>query len=328
MAEEIIFIAPSNGYGGAEMFFTELYEDLNLDTIKFVKLDCRFSSLLTSLKTLWTFRRLPILYNHSVLGICIWPIIILKLFNTKVYLLPHVVASSALTKPKLWALRFFLQWLVLKLADKIIAISQGNFEEIQRRLPNNKTYIIRNYVSFKSKNNHKHDKLDYKSVAIIGRVQEKHKMQIALIKNLAGFLVKNEFRVHIFGDGPDIDELKRHAAQAAGLKIKFHSWRDKSEIYEHNFGIVISNSRWEGLPLSLIEAISHHRIVIARDVPGNIELTQKNYRFSSYDQLSSILRNLNPEMYFKDNQFFFDDLVQSLDKSDALSKYRSLLFDD
>ncbi len=72
----------------------------------------------------------------------------------------------------------------------------------------------------------------------------------------------------------------------------FHGWLDTNCIYKNNFSFVLNLSRWEGLPLSLLEAIYHDRIVIASNINGNRELLYNDYLFSSQDELINILRTM------------------------------------
>lgn len=77
--------------------------------------------------------------------------------------------------------------------------------------------------------------------------------------------------IHLFGDGPERDELARRAA-TAGVPVAFHGTvLDREVIYAHVDVLVVS-SRTEGLSMAILEAMARAVPVIATDVGGNREL--------------------------------------------------------
>lgn len=84
-------------------------------------------------------------------------------------------------------------------------------------------------------------------------------------------LRSEDWQVHIIGDGPYLDELKRLAANCA-LDITFWGWLDQAderfkELYETG-SIFIFPSESENFPTVLLEAMSAGMAIITSDVGG------------------------------------------------------------
>lgn len=84
--------------------------------------------------------------------------------------------------------------------------------------------------------------------------------------------VKNDFEIHLVGDGPLASELKQYADT---LKIRdriyWHAWCDKEELKQHyqNADCILNPSLYEGMPNVLLEAMACGLPVIASNVAGN-----------------------------------------------------------
>lgn len=78
------------------------------------------------------------------------------------------------------------------------------------------------------------------------------------------------------GDGPDKQPLEDQAKADQLNNITFTGFSDKPEEYLRNAQVYLSTSRWEGLPLALIEAASLSIPIIATNVTGNNEVVEHN----------------------------------------------------
>jgi glycosyltransferase involved in cell wall biosynthesis len=90
--------------------------------------------------------------------------------------------------------------------------------------------------------------------------------------------VGRRVEVHLFGDGPERDDLAQRASAAAlaGVPVVFHGTvLDRESIYAHVDVLVVS-SRTEGLSMAMLEAMARAVPVIATDVGGNRELVHDN----------------------------------------------------
>jgi glycosyltransferase involved in cell wall biosynthesis len=124
-----------------------------------------------------------------------------------------------------------------------------------------------------------------KVVALIGRVQFWQKRQDLAVQALvlARQSVPN-LKLLIVGDGPDLSALKT-LVRASGLEdaVAFAGWTDGlSAVYCAMDALVIP-SRYEGLPLVMLQAMYFRRPVIASEVDGMADLLPPHWLFPSGD---------------------------------------------
>jgi glycosyltransferase involved in cell wall biosynthesis len=287
-------VSVNKGFGGAEKQFDQLEKDLREAGVigsdwQYQRHDLSATSLLATLRALWRQRGGRVIYNMSVLGIGVLPLLWLRLLGNRILLVPHVVVAPAVSRPKLWPLRAMLQVLSVRLAYRIVAISEGNLEVLQRFVPPARLILVRNYVACENDMPFRPRPLN-REIAVIGRLQDRHKQQLTFLRQHGDFLQSHGLVVHLFGSGPDEGAIRDHVA-SAGLSnhVVLHGWCDESAIYAHPFSFVLNLSRWEGLPLSVLEALYHDRIVLLSDVDGNRELAHSDFLFGSDEALQALL---------------------------------------
>lgn len=133
----------------------------------------------------------------------------------------------------------------LKFSKKSICISNGiNIQEIEKYIPN----------SIKSKDSNK------LVIATIGRICAQKNPR--LFNSIAEYYKDVQF-IWI-GDG----ELRK---ELCSTNIKITGWQSKEKLIKiiNNADIFILTSLWEGLPISLLEAMSLKKICIVSNVIGN-----------------------------------------------------------
>jgi len=111
----------------------------------------------------------------------------------------------------------------------------------------------------------------------VGRLSYLHKGFDILIKAFSIFSKKDkEWKLDIVGEGPDEAFLRQlindnHMQE----RIIIHPFLNDIQKYYSSASIYILSSRWEGLPLVLFEAMSHHLPVIASKIPVTSEILSK-----------------------------------------------------
>ena len=103
----------------------------------------------------------------------------------------------------------------------------------------------------------------------VGRFSPKHKGFDLLIQAFALFAQKNQnWQLDIVGDGPEKEQLE-HLIVENGLdeRIKLHPFTNDIQSYYSSACVYVLSSRWEGMPLVLVEAMSHGLPVIASNLP-------------------------------------------------------------
>lgn len=132
-------------------------------------------------------------------------------------------------------------------------------------------------------------------VALIGRVQFWQKRQDLAIEGLA--LARRQIpnlKLLMVGDGPDLAGLKERV-RAEGLQdaVVFAGWTDGlAPVYSAIDALVIP-SRYEGVPLVLLQAMYYRLPVIASAVDGMLDILPPHWLFPSGDAAAFAARLVN-----------------------------------
>lgn len=115
-------------------------------------------------------------------------------------------------------------------------------------------------------------------VGIIGRIEFRQKQQHLLVQAIAADpALKESCHLVFAGDGPDRsalqDLIRQH--QLSGTVLP---WCDPVKLYQAIDALVIP-SRYEGLPLVMLEALASGTAVLASDRDGMKDLLPKEWRF-------------------------------------------------
>ena len=74
--------------------------------------------------------------------------------------------------------------------------------------------------------------------------------------------------LHIFGDGPERARLEQCASSSAPhAAVTFHGFTDRRRVFEE-IDLLVLPSKWEGMPMVLVEAMAAGVPVVGADVPG------------------------------------------------------------
>lgn len=109
-------------------------------------------------------------------------------------------------------------------------------------------------------------------LACVGRLDPRAKGQDVIFRVLAMEKWRNRpVRLNLYGHGPCEDSLKRLAAMFGLANVRFHGRVDDIRtLWSRNHALVLP-SRYEGLPLVIVEAMLCARPVVTTDVAGNAE---------------------------------------------------------
>jgi glycosyltransferase involved in cell wall biosynthesis len=152
------------------------------------------------------------------------------------------------------------------------------------------------------------------------------KLLLEAWQDMAGIPLK------IVGDGPSRAELEAFAKQAGLNQVEFCGSRSQQEVFElmQEARMLIVPSIWyEGLPLTVIEAFSHHLPVIVSKLGAMAELVQhgRNGLHFQVNDVADLVRSVRwawehpDDMAHIANQAYQD----FLEKYSAPSNYRALM---
>jgi glycosyltransferase involved in cell wall biosynthesis len=112
-------------------------------------------------------------------------------------------------------------------------------------------------------------------LACVGRLYPPAKGQDILFEALTRPVwAARRWRLHLYGEGPMRNGLER-LAQRLGLaeRVVFAGHRAVEEIWASNH-VLVMPSRYEGLPMAMVEAMLCGRPVVATDVAGHSEIVE------------------------------------------------------
>ena len=198
------------------------------------------------------------------------------------------------------ALRELVNRIYYRLPDEYITISKRMEDYLRRRRLGQPVTVVQNGIDLTAYHSADRDTaratLGFRDgdwvVGLIGRVQFWQKRQDLAVKALA--LARREIaplRLLVVGDGPDLAALKG-LARAEGVEdaVVFAGWtNDLSSIYSAIDALVIP-SRYEGVPLVMLEGMYFRRPVIAAAVDGMADTLPPQWLFPSGDAVALAAR--------------------------------------
>ncbi|WPC17396.1 glycosyltransferase family 4 protein [Pediococcus inopinatus] len=147
----------------------------------------------------------------------------------------------------------------------------------------NKIVTVYNSINTKIANQKNVDLIKAKQngkylVGIIGRITRQKGINIFL-RALAEFSKKNKNVLGVIvGDGEDLESMKKLASKLGiDEKVMFLGYQHNVLDIMRQLDLIVSASRWEGLPLTPIEAFSQRKTIIATDIIGNNEIVKDQF---------------------------------------------------
>ncbi len=213
---------------------------------------------------------------------------------------PH---SLALMGAKLGALRDLLNKPLFHLPDAYITISQSMEQLLRQRGATQPVHIVENGIDLTRFDNRPdaqqaRQQFDLPAntpiLGLIGRVEFKQKQQNFFLRALANAPELAQCHVVIGGSGPD-DAALDSLIESLHLDSRVHRipWIDGPEQLYPAFDCLVLPSRFEGVPLVMIEALACGVPVIGSDRDGMRDFLPEPWRFPVGSQPGLIQAWLN-----------------------------------
>jgi glycosyltransferase involved in cell wall biosynthesis len=167
---------------------------------------------------------------------------------------------------------------LLKNADCVITLSQSWYEYFSKNFKTKKLIILPNIIDYPSKQlkTHKTDSLTLLFFGLICEAKGIFDLLNVIGNNKEDY--RNKLRLLIGGNG-ETQRLKSLISQnQTGEIVEFLGWVDneKKSAAFNNSDVFVLPSYAEGLPISILEAMSYGKAVIATDVGGVSEVVREN----------------------------------------------------
>lgn len=201
-----------------------------------------------------------------------------------------------------------------QLPHEIMTISEFNKEELINNfaVDNYRIKVVKNFIDAPSYPVQKGSEEENNILLIIGRIDLNQKRQDLFLD----FFVKSElsdfFEVHIIGDGSDeVSQTVRNKYNGMH-NVYFCGWLSSNDVVQRlaQCRCVIIPSKFEGVPLVMIEAIKLGKIVIASNVDGMKEYLPPQWLFD-VNEMSDSLRIIS---YLNEKPKVFEDLLPVVQK--------------
>ena len=174
----------------------------------------------------------------------------------------------------------FLEKFAALFCDYVVFVNQADYDfAIQTQIvPESKAKTIYNGVLLPDVRKDWKN-VDWNNQIMIGSIARfsAQKNSINTVKaSIKAVQKDNRLNFTFIGDGELLDECKK-LVHDAGMhyKISFPGWKNKIFWELLRFDIFLLYSKWEGLPISILEAMSVGLPVIASNIKGNDELVTK-----------------------------------------------------
>lgn len=168
-----------------------------------------------------------------------------------------------------------------------------------------------------------------KKFLAVGRFSPKHKGFDLLIQAYALFAQKNQdWQLDIVGDGPEEAQLAQMISENnLEKRVKLHPFTNEIQKYYSTASIYVLSSRWEGMPLVLVEAMSHGLPIIASDIPTCQEVLGDFGLFFKNGDIQELAQRLEDATHL-DWQKKSDEaikIVQRFDINEIAGQWKQLL---
>lgn len=129
-------------------------------------------------------------------------------------------------------------------------------------------------------------------IGVIGRIEFKQKGTENLVSIVTHLIRKTpDFRVKIVGDGPDLPELIRLVTKAKlSDYFEFNGWTSDVSAVLEKIDLVLSTSRWEGVPLTMLESYVAGKAFIAPDIAPFNDYLPNEWRYKNSAECAEVIR--------------------------------------
>ena len=216
----------------------------------------------------------------------------------------------------------------LRLADINLVISSGIFKQFKKLgIPERKLRLVYNPVAPQSGTVSENKDTDVLKLVYVGRITLDGQKNLRELFYALKKVTKINVLLHIYGAG-EISKCKE-VIRDMGIehKIIWHGWVKKPWEDIDNIDALVLTSKYEGFPMTLLEALSHGVPVISSNCPTGPEdiVTKSNgflYKMGDSEELSLILENFKEEFSTSHEKlkntiakFYVNEYIETLNKA-------------
>jgi glycosyltransferase involved in cell wall biosynthesis len=189
--------------------------------------------------------------------------------------LPHSLKQMG---ARLGRLRDLYHRHTLNLPDRYIVLSEGLAESLRARGVTQPITIVPNGIPTPKRTAASNPPTPNSVLGVFGRIEFKQKQQDFMVRTFLNHSeVFKNCHLHIAGTGPDAAKL--HTMIAGHENISFQPWMDDVEKFYRSIDVLVIPSRFEGVPLVMLEALARGIPVLGSRCDGMKDLLPQNRTF-------------------------------------------------
>ena len=239
---------------------------------------------------------------------------------------PHGVHLGAMPvwKQKIY---LFYEYIMSCLSAAVISVSQGELDQIKslKFSPAKRLQLIPNGVVIPEQPIEQAVNGPY-SVIHISRfdVQKNSEALIPILKELSTRGRLTDFHFKLIGNGTEQKNIEDKIQQLGFSKhVTFYGFTPEPQKHFNKALCFLSTSRWEGLPLAVLEAMSHGLVPVVTDVVGNRDAV-KNGQTGLLYSLDSAVEACDKLIELADNSKLRGELAKNA-RQDVVLNYNVTL---
>ena len=190
----------------------------------------------------------------------------------------HGFSFPAAKSRKAWCFYFLMEWIAKFCTHKLIVMNEADREFAINKLgyKDNKVEFLANGVDlmvFSTAHKEKISEQSKLKVVMVGRLWEQKDPKTLLDAAISILKKDRRFQFDFIGDGEYLENLQSQVNQQ-GLtdSIRFLGWQSDVPNLLPTYHLFVLPSKWEGMPLAILEAFACGLPVIATNIPGNRDL--------------------------------------------------------
>lgn len=177
---------------------------------------------------------------------------------------------------------YSMEWVAKFFTDHLIVLNQSDYDCAVKSLGYNphKVTIIPNGVDTeKFKPNNKKSDGSIFNVIMVGRLwEQKDPMTLLQSINHIKDKVRGKIKLSVVGDGELSPILADYISRnSLDDMISLNGWCDNIQERLADSDIFVLPSKWEGMPLAILEALSSGLPCVVTDIPGNNDLVKNGW---------------------------------------------------
>lgn len=216
----------------------------------------------------------------------------------------------------------FLYRQLYKIPDFFLTICQTTVDQLTHDYSINHERIFLNYYGLDIKKLSEPKLFDrnlshtIKHVGIVGRVEFNQKQHDFFMQELQKYHDQiTPVIIHVIGDGPDLEDLKQ-LVEELGLTgiVQFEGWVDDLTKWYQQLDLIVLPSRFEGVPIVMLEAMYWGVPVVASNTDGMKEMLPAKWLYSvgngkeMFEKIDFVIQNCQDELLKKNHQYVVDCL--------------------